>query len=183
MAVCNLLRSNFVVAGPAWPELDNFRRANTSSVTLICRKSMHVSIPADNDAQVVRAFSHGPPGETEGPQESKTGAAADVPLAVTSLSRRAVIGLSTSTAVAFGGNFAGITSFLLSLNAGLSRSLKLDVVYPINGYKRCLEKTFGMRLLHTSFFCGKSWIGCYTLLFFCGKSWINLQVGIWKPQS
>ncbi|MCO5599272.1 hypothetical protein L7F22_053373 [Adiantum nelumboides] len=158
MAVCNLLRSTFVVARPAPPELDNSRQAHSSGVTLICKKSMHVSIYADKDAHVVRAFSHGSPGDTEGPQESKAVAAADVPLAVASLSRRAVIGLSTSTAVALGGNLAGITSFLLSLNAGLSRSLKLDVVYPINGYKRCLEKNF-------EFIYPNTWVGDQRLLY------------------
>ena len=60
-----------------------------------------------------------------------------------SFGRRLGIGLSLSLGVAVGGNLGGITSFLLGLNDGMSRMLKLDVVYPIQGFKRCLEKDFG----------------------------------------
>jgi hypothetical protein len=60
-----------------------------------------------------------------------------------SFRRRLGLGLSLSLAVALGGNLGGITSFLLGLNGGASRSLKLDVVYPVQGFKRCLEKDFG----------------------------------------
>ncbi|KAI5072482.1 hypothetical protein GOP47_0012588 [Adiantum capillus-veneris] len=148
MAVCNLLGSNFVV--PASPNLDNATRANSS-------RSTHISVSAGKAVHSIRASSHGSSGETEG-RQGDIAAAADVPLAVASLSRRALLGLSTSTAVALGGNLAGITSFLLSLNTGLSRSLKLDVVYPINGYKRCLEKNF-------EFIYPDRWVGDQRLLY------------------
>ena len=60
-----------------------------------------------------------------------------------SFRRRLGLGLSLSLGVAVGGNLGGITSFLLGLNDEISRMLKLDVVYPIHGFKRCLEKDFG----------------------------------------
>jgi hypothetical protein len=63
--------------------------------------------------------------------------------------RRFVLGTSVALLVALGANFLGVTSALLSLNPALSRAARVDVLYPVQGYKRCLETSrgFGKRAL------------------------------------
>lgn len=60
------------------------------------------------------------------------------PLAST-FRRQLLTGVASASLVAVGANFAGITSFLLGLSPENARSLKLDVLYPIEGYSRCIE--------------------------------------------
>lgn len=57
--------------------------------------------------------------------------------------RRLLVGAAAASAVALGGNLGGITSFLLGFEPDTSRKLKLDVVYPVNGYKRCFDTVNG----------------------------------------
>ncbi|XP_031130016.1 psbP domain-containing protein 7, chloroplastic isoform X2 [Ipomoea triloba] len=57
--------------------------------------------------------------------------------------RRLLTGIGTASLVAVGANFGGITSFLLGVSPESARSLKLDVLYPIGGYSRCLEANEG----------------------------------------
>jgi len=57
--------------------------------------------------------------------------------------RRLVVGTTTSAAAAVGANFGGVTSFLLSLSPELGRSLRLDVLYPVGGFTRCLDSDNG----------------------------------------
>lgn len=41
-------------------------------------------------------------------------------------------------------NFAGMTSGLLGLDGGKhARELRLDVLFPVGGFKRCLDKKNG----------------------------------------
>uniref|UniRef100_A0A7S3ENR3 PsbP C-terminal domain-containing protein n=1 Tax=Rhodosorus marinus TaxID=101924 RepID=A0A7S3ENR3_9RHOD len=54
--------------------------------------------------------------------------------------RRFFTGLGLSTALVLGGNLLGSTSAVLSMNANTSRALKLDVVYPVGGFKRYISK-------------------------------------------
>jgi len=54
--------------------------------------------------------------------------------------RRFFTGLGISTALVLGGNLLGSTSAVLSMNANTSRALKLDVVYPVGGFKRYISK-------------------------------------------
>ncbi|KAL6324172.1 hypothetical protein AAG906_006443 [Vitis piasezkii] len=53
--------------------------------------------------------------------------------------RRLLTGLGSASLVAIGANFAGITSSLLGFSPETGRNLKLDVLYPIRGYSRCIE--------------------------------------------
>lgn len=53
--------------------------------------------------------------------------------------RRLLVGIGTASLLAFGANFLGSTSFLLGLEPELGRKLKLDAIYSIGGYTRCLE--------------------------------------------
>lgn len=57
--------------------------------------------------------------------------------------RRLLAGLGSASLVAVGANFAGITSSLLGFSPETGRNLKLDVLYPIGGYSRCIETNEG----------------------------------------
>lgn len=57
--------------------------------------------------------------------------------------RRLLLGLGSSSVLAVGANFGGITSFVLGLSPEVGRNLKLDVVYPIGGYSRCIDTVEG----------------------------------------
>jgi hypothetical protein len=57
--------------------------------------------------------------------------------------RRLVVGATTAAAAAVGANFGGVTSFLLGLSPQLGRSLRLDVLYPVGGFTRCLDSDNG----------------------------------------
>lgn len=57
--------------------------------------------------------------------------------------RRLLTGLGTASLVAVGANFGGITSFLLNLTPEFGRELKLDVLYPIQGFTRCFDPNDG----------------------------------------
>nr|GMD05845.1 psbP domain-containing protein 7, chloroplastic [Ipomoea batatas] len=74
--------------------------------------------------------------------------------------RRLLTGIGTASLVAVGANFGGITSFLLGVSPESARSLKLDVLYPIGGYSRCLEANEGFEFLYPS-----NWVGDQTLLY------------------
>ncbi|KAI3925272.1 hypothetical protein MKW92_044054 [Papaver armeniacum] len=73
--------------------------------------------------------------------------------------RRFFVGIGTASAVVLGGNFVGVTSFLLGLSPQTGRDLKLDVLYPIVGYSRCLEPNEGFEFIYPA-----SWVGDQTLL-------------------
>lgn len=72
--------------------------------------------------------------------------------------RRFAFGVASGLAVAVGGNLGGITSLLLGLNPAFSQSLKLDALYPVNGFKRCIEKDF-------EFLYPATWVGDQRLLY------------------
>lgn len=57
--------------------------------------------------------------------------------------RRFVVGTLAGSLIALGADFLGSTSALLSLNPDYFRGLRADVLYPIGGYKRCLESSQG----------------------------------------
>jgi hypothetical protein len=57
--------------------------------------------------------------------------------------RRLVVGATTAAVAAVGANFGGVTSFLLGLSPELGRSLRLDVLYPVGGFTRCLDSDNG----------------------------------------
>ena len=65
-----------------------------------------------------------------------------MPLA-TAFRRRLLTGIGSASLVAVGANFAGTTSFLLGLSPETARNLKLDVIYPIKGFSRCIKSEEG----------------------------------------
>lgn len=75
-------------------------------------------------------------------QDGSSPAEQFAPLAST-FQRRLILGLGSASLVAVGANFTGITSFLLGLSPDTGRSLKLDVLYPIGGYTRCIQPDQG----------------------------------------
>lgn len=62
--------------------------------------------------------------------------------------RRLITGVGSASLVAVGANFAGVTSLLLGFSPDTGRNLKLDVLYPISGYSRCLQTSDGFGSLH-----------------------------------
>ncbi|PRQ42226.1 putative PsbP family protein [Rosa chinensis] len=74
--------------------------------------------------------------------------------------RRLLVGLGSASVVALGANFVGITSFLLGLSPESSRNLKLDVLYPIGGYSRCIDTNEGFEFIYPV-----NWVGDQTLLY------------------
>ncbi|WOL06742.1 psbP domain-containing protein 7, chloroplastic [Canna indica] len=74
--------------------------------------------------------------------------------------RRLLAGISTASLVALGSNFGGLTSFLLGLSPELGRSLRLDVLYPVQGFTRCLDSSNGFEFIYP-----ETWVGDQTLLY------------------
>ncbi|KAL5712961.1 PsbP domain-containing protein 7 [Ranunculus cassubicifolius] len=64
--------------------------------------------------------------------------------------RRFVTGVGTASVVALGANFLGITSFLLGFSPDTGRNLKLDVLYSVNGYSRCIDTNEGFEFIYPS---------------------------------
>jgi hypothetical protein len=82
--------------------------------------------------------------------------------------RRFVLGTSVALLVALGANFLGVTSALLSLNPALSRAARVDVLYPVQGYKRCLETSrgFGKRALLSILYLSSYFAFIFAIFFF-----------------
>ncbi|CAK9314973.1 unnamed protein product [Citrullus colocynthis] len=74
--------------------------------------------------------------------------------------RRLIVGIGSASLVAVGANFAGVTSFLLGLSPGNNRRLRVDVIYPIGGYSRCLDANEGFEFIYPA-----SWVGDQRLLY------------------
>ncbi|XP_071700917.1 psbP domain-containing protein 7, chloroplastic [Rutidosis leptorrhynchoides] len=81
------------------------------------------------------------------------------PLA-TAFRRRLLTGIGSAALVAVGANFVGTTSFLLGLSPETTRNLKLDVLYPIKGYSRCIKSEEGFEFIYP-----QNWVGDQTLLY------------------
>uniref|UniRef100_A0A0F7H1I0 Photosystem II reaction center PsbP family protein n=1 Tax=Francoa sonchifolia TaxID=23250 RepID=A0A0F7H1I0_9ROSI len=74
--------------------------------------------------------------------------------------RRLLIGTGSASLVALGANFAGITSFILGFSPQTGRNLKLDILYPIGGYNRCIDINEGFEFIYPV-----DWVGDQTLLY------------------
>ncbi|KAM7473963.1 hypothetical protein LguiB_021206 [Lonicera macranthoides] len=78
--------------------------------------------------------------------------------------RRLLTGIGSAALVAVGANFAGTTSFLLGFSPENGRNLKLDVLYPIGGYSRCIDSKEGFEFIYPV-----SWVGDQTLFYRAAK--------------
>ncbi|XP_057962845.1 psbP domain-containing protein 7, chloroplastic [Malania oleifera] len=74
--------------------------------------------------------------------------------------RRLLAGVGSASLVAVGANFGGITSSLLGFSPETCRSLKVDVLYPIEGYSRCIDTNKGFEFIYPA-----NWVGDQTLLY------------------
>ncbi|KAI9099212.1 hypothetical protein K1719_024979 [Acacia pycnantha] len=102
-------------------------------------------------------------GEREEGLKERSPAEEFAPLATT-FRRRLLVGVGSASLVAVGANFGGITSFLLGLSPQIGRNLKLDVVYPIGGYNRCIDANEGFEFIYPA-----NWVGDQTLLYRTAK--------------
>lgn len=89
----------------------------------------------------------------------KSAAEEFAPMEVT-FRRRLIVGIGSASLVAVGANFAGVTSFLLGLSPENNRRLRVDVIYPIGGYSRCLDANEGFEFIYPA-----SWVGDQRLLY------------------
>lgn len=63
--------------------------------------------------------------------------------------RRLVVSGLSATAIVLGGNLFGVTSWLLSQDGGvLAERSRLDVLVPVNGLRRCLDRDNGFTFLY-----------------------------------
>lgn len=102
-------------------------------------------------------------GDREESLKARSPAEEFAPLAMT-FQRRLLVGVGSASLVAVGANFGGITSFLLGLSPEIGRNLKLDVVYPIDGYNRCIDTNEGFEFIYPA-----NWVGDQTLLYRAAK--------------
>jgi len=75
--------------------------------------------------------------------DRKTTPAEEFSPLVEKFNRRLLLGVGSSSVLAIGANFGGTTSFILGLSPEIGRNLKLDVIYPIGGYSRCIDTVEG----------------------------------------
>ena len=81
-------------------------------------------------------------------EETRTTAPVVVSLAKLNTSpRRIALAMTSTTALAFGANFLGVTSLALRANEPLARKLKLDAVYEVSGYRRDRNEEKGYEFL------------------------------------
>lgn len=84
--------------------------------------------------------------------------------------------------VALGGNLGGVTSGLLSLDGGqLAASTRLDVLVPVNGFKRCVDygQNFGKAGFQSMYGCRASVAHIFALTSLC----IPCSMGAWMAGS
>uniref|UniRef100_A0A0F7CZB3 Photosystem II reaction center PsbP family protein n=1 Tax=Pelargonium fulgidum TaxID=73198 RepID=A0A0F7CZB3_9ROSI len=103
--------------------------------------------------------ANGPKDESFEEVKVRPPAAQFAPLA-SRFERRFLLGIGSASVVAVGANFCGITSFLLGLLPQTGRNLKLDVLYPIQGYSRCIDTNEGFEFIYPV-----NWVGDQTLLY------------------
>ncbi|CAE5966220.1 unnamed protein product [Arabidopsis arenosa] len=92
--------------------------------------------------------------------DRKTTPAEEFSPLVEKFNRRLLLGVGSSSVLAIGANFGGITSFRTWLSPEVGRNLKLDVVYPIGGYSRCIDTVEGFEFIYPA-----TWVGDQTTLY------------------
>ncbi|CAN6888629.1 unnamed protein product [Brassica oleracea] len=96
----------------------------------------------------------------QSPGDRKTSPAEEFSPLAEKFNRRLLLGIGSSSVLAIGANFGGVTSFVLGLSPEFGRNLKLDVVYPISGYRRCMDTVEGFEFIYPA-----TWVGDQTLLY------------------
>ena len=62
--------------------------------------------------------------------------------------RRVFLGVLATGGLALGGNFLGVTGKLLNGAPEVAESLRLDIIYPVNGFKRCYNPEKGYEFVY-----------------------------------
>ncbi|XP_020580661.1 psbP domain-containing protein 7, chloroplastic [Phalaenopsis equestris] len=73
--------------------------------------------------------------------------------------RRLLSGTMAASLIAVGANFGGLTSFLLGLLPEAARELRLDVLYPVQGFTRCYDPDQGFEFIFPA-----EWVGDQSVL-------------------
>ena len=58
------------------------------------------------------------------------------------------LGVLATSGLALGGNFLGVTGRLLSQRPGAAEALRLDIIYPVDGLKRCYNPEKGYEFVY-----------------------------------
>ncbi|CAM6105064.1 unnamed protein product [Calypogeia fissa] len=74
--------------------------------------------------------------------------------------RRFWLGTSVGFLAALGGNLGGLTSSIFNLNPAVSRRVRADLLFPVKGFKRCMETSQGFEFIYPM-----SWVGDQRLLY------------------
>jgi len=64
--------------------------------------------------------------------------------------RRLLVGGSAALSISLFGNFLGVTSVLLGTVPSAARSARLDVLFPVKGFKRCVDYQNGYEFIYPS---------------------------------
>eukprot|EP01018_Ginkgo_biloba_P017860 Gb_28899 [translate_table: standard] len=123
-----------------------------------CKRYIHLFAARSSTSSSNNGGFNGSPSSDR--QPAQIDPATDFALLANVFSRRLVVGTAAASFVALGGNLGGITSLLLGIDPEISRNLKLDLVYPVNGYKRCIDTSNGFEFVYPS-----SWVGDQRLLY------------------
>ncbi|XP_078158414.1 photosystem II reaction center PsbP family protein [Carex rostrata] len=111
--------------------------------------------PSSRSLSIIRASPEGGGGPT-----TTASPAEEFGRMAAAFRRRLVVGAGAASLLAVGANFGGITSFLLGISSNTARTLWLDVLYPVNGFTRCLDLTNGFEFIYPS-----NWVGDQTVLY------------------
>eukprot|EP00271_Cylindrocystis_brebissonii_P006473 TRINITY_DN19263_c0_g1_i1.p1 TRINITY_DN19263_c0_g1~~TRINITY_DN19263_c0_g1_i1.p1 ORF type:complete len:428 (-),score=52.03 TRINITY_DN19263_c0_g1_i1:198-1481(-) len=74
--------------------------------------------------------------------------------------RRLVTGGLLAASIVLGGNLGGVTSLLLGLQEEWSRDVRADVLFPVKGFKRCVESSWGFEFIYPA-----RWVGDQRLVY------------------
>lgn len=118
---------------------------STASQTFAGAAAVYPEMPADMDVARLRAL-------LEGGSSGET--VANFALGARfAPSRRALGGIALASALALGGDLLGITQATLSLAPGPARRARLDVLYPVGGFKRFVAPDSAYELMYP-----KAWL-------------------------
>jgi hypothetical protein len=122
------------------------RAGRASSV----RSSVVVLASGEDEPPETSTSTSSPPGSAYGGPNMYADSQAIAPPSP----RRVFLGTLATAGLALGGNFLGITGALLSDFPDAAASLRLDIIYPVNGLKRCYNPEKGYEFLYPEDYLG-----------------------------
>ena len=125
-------------------------RAPTDRAGASSTRSLVVALAFDEDEPPETSTSYPPPGSAYGGPNMY----ADSQTIAPPSPRRVFLGTLATAGLALGGNFLGITGALLGDFPDAAASLRLDIIYPVNGLKRCYNPEKGYEFVYPEDYLG-----------------------------